>query len=288
MKVHWIVDTLVSERLHQEGLPQLTKVFEEVDNARLIETKYIPIVRELENEKQIAEIANNSIVIFHGSVQGISAFSRLASKYCKSWFPMYYRDIGALSYSGFSSAVADCLINDDFIILPIGIIRARMQQLFDQFGGSFFLKPNTVTKSFGARVITPSNWELELTCLSDYDIILDDTLCVVSSTKDIDMEFRFFIVDREVVASSQYICRGILDIRPDVMPEALDLAKRISKLDFQPEPAYVVDIGILYDGRCGVVEYNAFSCSGLYACDPAAIVNATNKMLEKAYPYVAI
>ena len=171
----------------------------------------------------------------------------------------------------------------DYYILPFSEIKRREWFLFKYYGGEFFIRPNSVNKTFGAKTLNEDNFDLEIKTLEEYEAVSDNELVVICSVKKLKFEFRFFIVNGKVVTGSQYQYNGILDIRNNIKPEALKLAKEIARLPRQPDVCYVVDIGITEYDECKVIELNALSCSGVYACDTRKIVKAVSKVAEKEF-----
>lgn len=270
----WVIDTLITERARPTGLPTLAEAARHLGH-RAFETRYRPIARTFE---PMPDLDGTRPVIFHGTHEGLRAFQKMA----RGLSPVGYCLYGTLSYAGYASHIGEDLLNADFIMLPVGEVRRRMRRdpeaFLAPFGGSAFIRPNAVTKTFAARVLTPANGEIELRTLSAVEIIDDDVIAVLASEKPISFEFRFVIARGKVVAQSQYQYDGRLDIRTDVMPEARALADRIAAQEWQADTVYVCDVGLAGpDLVPKVIELNSFSCAGLYACDTVAIVDAVSR-----------
>lgn len=107
--------------------------------------------------------------------------------------------------------------------------------------------------------------------------ILDNELIVVSSVKEITSEFRFFIVNNEVVGSSQYLDSGYYFLSNKIPTPATELANFVSTFHWQSDKAYVCDIAML-ENCPKIIELNAFSASDFYLCD---VVNILKKMEAK-------
>jgi hypothetical protein len=94
-----------------------------------------------------------------------------------------------------------------------------------------------------------------------------------------EVEFRCFVLDREVVAVSPYLRRGELAQSPDGSWEddrtehARTFARGIlADLSVLVPPAVVVDVGVIEGRGWAVIEANAAWGSGIYGCDPAAVL----------------
>lgn len=287
MQVHWVVDTLLDERAEPTGLPTLSESVRAVGHV-LHEVRYRQLRRSFEPEIDIDDPAT---VVFHGTHEGYRELrrrnkNRIADTNASISAEPILRPLGYcryenLSYAGFASHIGSRLLNSDFVMIPVGEIQRRCAAnpvaFLDQFGGSAFIRPNAVTKSFAARVLTLANVDIEMRTLAEIEVVAPDTLAVVTRQRDIEFEFRFVIANGVVVAQSQYQRNGEPDIRPDVAPEARILAATIARQNWQADTVYVCDIGILRGGSLPyVIELNSFSCAGLYACDTRAIVDAVS------------
>jgi hypothetical protein len=60
--------------------------------------------------------------------------------------------------------------------------------------------------------------------------------------------------------------------RPSVRTFVNDVLADVS---WRPDPVFLMDI-CAAEGRLYVLELNSFSCSGLYACDPEAVVKVVS------------
>jgi hypothetical protein len=73
-----------------------------------------------------------------------------------------------------------------------------------------------------------------------------------------------------------------LDIRIDTLPECDRLAEQVAEHKWQADRVYVCDIAQTDEGP-KIIELNAFSSSGLYACDTRAIVKGVSEAAWKEY-----
>lgn len=216
-------------------------------------------------------------VVAYGTIQFNSHFQRARPLDVPGAF--HRRD--RLGYAATAGHLGDLMLNEDFIILPYGEVLRRG---CDGLGDAFFLKPEAVSKAFTGFVMTREKWAVEVETIRQKSGIGLDTLCVVARPQAIEAEFRFVIADREVVTGSQYRWDDRLDVRLDVLPICREVAEEVARRSWQPDRVYVCDVALL-DGRsrAKVVELNAFSSSGLYACDTRAIVEAVSRAAEREF-----
>jgi len=137
-----------------------------------------------------------------------------------------------------------------------------------------FIKPAD-EKSFAARVYASG------ADLPQSDTLPDATPTLVADPVDWRVEYRCFVLERKVVTSSPYWRDGALAQAEDGSWPALEdeqaaaLAFAQSALADQRvslPPAMALDVGIIQGRGWAVVEANAAWGSGLYGCDPVAIL----------------
>lgn len=107
----------------------------------------------------------------------------------------------------------------------------------------------------------------------EYDHIKADERLIVSPIQKIVREWRFFLVDGNVVSGSQYKHDGVLRIREPIPDNVWMHAHRMA-LEWLPHPTIVMDIAEMDDGQMKVVEFNCLNCSGFYAAPIIPILGA--------------
>jgi hypothetical protein len=117
--------------------------------------------------------------------------------------------------------------------------------------------------------------------------------CVLCLEKKISRQFRYVIVDKKVITGSEYRWDNVLDVRRDTHPLCDEMAQKVAEADWQADRVYVCDVALVetivsaaeryyteIKQEAKIVELNAFSSSGLYACDTYKIVEAVSKAAE--------
>lgn len=138
----------------------------------------------------------------------------------------------------------------------------------------FFVKPAD-DKSFPARVYaSPAE-------LPGDDALPPETPVLISEPVHWSLEIRCFVLDRRLCALSPYLRHGELARSPDgewpisdsERQEALGTIAAMLDDDAVPlPPAVVIDIGIIDGHGWALIEANAAWGSGIYGCDPAAVL----------------
>ena len=203
----------------------------------------------------------------------------------KGWVPGVYCDFNNLCCLTYFSHWSKYLLNEDYIMLPILEILRQRDYVFDKFGinNEIFIRPNSGSKTFTGYVVSKDKLDKEFEILSTHTAKeMDRILCIISSPKKIDTEWRYVVVDEKVVACSQYVKDGEINIKEGGDHEAEELANKIAKEEWQPDKAYTLDI-CKSNGQYHLLEANSFSCSSLYACDVVPIVENVSRIALKEW-----
>jgi hypothetical protein len=113
------------------------------------------------------------------------------------------------------------------------------------------------------------------------DALPDSTPVLISEPVSWAIEFRAFVLHRQVMTLSVYSRNGDLAQSPEgdwpasqlETATAFDFATRvISDSTICLPPSVVVDVGLIPDRGWAVVEANASWASGIYGCDPARVL----------------
>ena len=106
-----------------------------------------------------------------------------------------------------------------------------------------------------------------------------DTKIIVAKPYNIDKEWRLFIVDRKVVASSQYRKNFILSKSGEDVPEnVISFAEKACDI-YTPHDIFVMDIG-LSGGDLYIIECNCMNGSGFYEADINSIIGSITKFIK--------
>lgn len=145
-----------------------------------------------------------------------------------------------------------------------------------------FIKPNSDTKAFTAQVMSQEEFVKFREGIinadpKEYATVTPDTMYVASTPKNIEAEFRFFVVDGKVITYSQYVSGGRFYAHPQVDEYIVKFAQDMVDI-YQPDRAFVIDIAIT-EGDLKVIEVNSINSSGLYLIDVQKFIAAIEDML---------
>jgi hypothetical protein len=182
-----------------------------------------------------------------------------------NWIPGSFLNYN-FNYITWSTQYGDDLLNNKYIQGNISEINTSYDK--------FFMRPLGDTKTINGKVY--SKYELDLIKNDVISLIRGDIQVIVSPVKTIYAEYRFFVVDNIIVASSQYKSGGNLFTSELVAASAASfVSDMITK--WQPARAFVIDVAFTDKGY-KIVEFNNINGSGFYACNIGKIVEALENM----------
>ena len=142
-----------------------------------------------------------------------------------------------------------------------------------------FIKPAD-DKCFPAKVYESGS------LLPSSDVLPDSTPVLIAEPVSWEVEYRCFVLERQVLTSSIYLRNGELakdsdgnwDAPEPETTQALEVAHTVlrdSAVRFPP--AIVLDVGSIAGRGWAVVEANAAWGSGIYGCDPASVLRVIQR-----------
>lgn len=190
------------------------------------------------------------------------------------FYPGKWCDWTALRCERYYPKVGAFLLNDDYILLPVGEVLRRQKTLLAE-RNAIFLRPVRADKSFSgfvAHAETPAEIEAKLRSAEAHDLV------VLAEPKEIEAEYRAVAMrGTGIVTASQYMRNGQLTITPEMPAEARQVAAQVMKAlgDDFPDPMFMVDIA-RSNSAYRLLELNSFSASDFYACDLEVIARAAH------------
>lgn len=256
--MHWI---LQNNLFNERGYDALVGVFQRLDIPYSVH-KVVPFVGELIPDP--GKIKNPVICM------GAYSMRRTAKKY--NWYPGVF-DLYEMNFLVQKDHWGSDMLNYESEVVVFKDIK---------FEGKKFLRPISDSKSFSGRVFDRDEfieWQKKI-CEEEVDYgdgMTKDSLIQVMEPKEIYSEYRFFVVDGNVVTGSQYKV-GNRVIASDNIDRDIGeaVAGFISK--WQPAPAFVIDVCRTPDG-IKIVEINTINAAGFYSCDVFKIVNALENLV---------
>lgn len=255
-----------------------TEQFEETFRKRNINYAIVP---PEEARNGFDKLGNEEeCVIFYGSLETAKLIRET-----KKWIPGVFYDKKAYDCSSYYPHLGKHLLNGNkYAFFPYGELHRMKDFLYAVFGeeDTIFIRPDNGSKEFTGKIVYKERFEKEIEIAGFYGIS-SNFMVLVSSPKNIQKEWRFFIVDGQVVTGSLYK-DGYNKVKLPVYDDgALELAKKVGIGSYQPDRAWVLDICQTQVGNYYVLEIGCFSCSGIYGADIDKIVQSVSKTAIKEY-----
>ena len=142
-----------------------------------------------------------------------------------------------------------------------------------------FIRPDDDSKSFSGMVCGYNEVVERFSRLDNSNPYLNaESKVVVSSVKDVEREWRCFIIQGRVICASRYRIHGQTLVDETDNPESMIVfVEDVCKV-FVPHDVFVIDVA-LFQGNYKIVECNCFNGSGTYRHDWNIIVKALQEFI---------
>lgn len=277
-RITWIIE----EYLFDEYQKRLT------DSIKKSGMTYL-LYSDLNHEKKIEDFltkkfGDDDIVIFHGSLQYGRRISRLPL------YPGVFLTLENYECFNYYGYFGDHLLNSQYMMMGLNDVLRNKNRIFDYLKTNrVFIRPSNGYKSFTGQLLPKETFDLDFKVLtSSYGGLDMNTLVVLSPEQQIEEEYRFIVVDGQVISGAMYMDKFSRDSWTpyyDVVckdNEAFDFAEKMS-LIYHPDLAYNIDVCKLTNGEYKLIELNSFCCGSMYGNDCDKVVDAINELCIKEY-----
>lgn len=161
------------------------------------------------------------------------------------------------------------LLNNDAEYLFVSEILER------SFEKDMFIKPSRDLKAFNGGIIKAGETVQSFIDKNYPQPFYKNEQVVLNNLQDIYYEYRFFVIDKEVITASLYK-RGSTIIYDSMIPDyIMNKAKEYAKL-YQPADIFAMDLAETPQG-VKIIEYNCWNASGLYHVDVQKLFHLVNE-----------
>ena len=223
------------------------------------------------------DIPNDNPTVFYGS----TSLRLKALKEFERYTPGIFFEEDSFSFQALVAGYGrDNLLNGNSSLISVEQFLKDNDAKSDEL---IFMRPALDSKTICGRVETRRWYDEHIkVCLNQRHGPDNSTLLQLSEPQTIDWEYRLFIVDKKVIASSSYKIRGHLNINAGVPEYIIHYGEEMAN-HYSPSPVFVMDVCELPNKQLKIVENNCFNCSGLYHADPKAIVETVTNYIENNY-----
>lgn len=212
--------------------------------------------------------------------------SLTVARRARTLFPKISRGIwldeAPLRVSSFTGLIPeDMLLNRSGVLLPLGSLPGRTEQLRSLYGDRVFIRPDSPMKAFAGTVCATDDLAAEVSAIRQVNALHGDLLVFVDRAREIGLtEVRFWACDGEIVTAAPYAHDGEEPIvSGEDFGKAERLARRAAAIMEPVVNPVVIDVAF-ESGEARLVEMNAFSTSGIYmGADVRKIVKAGLSMV---------
>lgn len=260
MKLVWIIDIDIMDAKHHGAIKHLRNLGYEVITVSA--TKDVPTL------SQDPDI----IYTYLGSFEGLRPLQK------QRWIATYGMGDSILRTHYTSNMPLDWFLNSDDYLTTWG---RHCSGLRDNKIHERFIRPDSGKKIFTGQVF-PSDMKMlesEIEFMNRYSGCQPETLIWVSSPKIIQEEYRFWISNTKIVGMSEYSWVEDFSIQNNPPKEMIEFAQEVANYKWQPDDLYTLDL-TMYDDYPHIIEFNSFSCAGLYDCDATSMLEQVTKDIQ--------
>jgi hypothetical protein len=268
MSPKWLIekDTLECTEKLIESLVKFNIEYQEIHSSVRFKDDFLSIFKPYD------------CVIFYGSLELAKRIRKKAK-----WVPGVFYNVEQYNCTYYYAKLGKYLLNENYIMMPYGELSRRKEFLYEMFGEdrAVFIRPNRGDKIFTGKVVYKENFEKDIRLFNFYQMA-DEELVIVARPINITCEWRFVVVNQEVITGSVYKENDRVGSKAGYDIKAFELASKIAK-EYNPDPAYVIDICLTKTGDYRLMEVGCFSCAGMYLCDTDIIVEKVSDVVLKEW-----
>jgi len=220
-------------------------------------------------------------VIFQGSIN----FAKQLSNMQHGCEPLLYLTEDNYRCKAYMPLLKEFMLNHDYTSIPVKNVDIELEGWLTSIGNpmEFYARPDSGMKPFSGGAFNYYNFKSIVWGLVGSLMNANEEI-IFAPLKSIASEYRFVCSDYKMITGCQYVLNGELDFNPIYPREVelflFDVLDAMKAKSWQPDRVYVLDICKLSSGEPRLMEFNSFSCAGLYACDTDKIVKVISNLQE--------
>lgn len=192
---------------------------------------------------------------------------------------VYGGDVKKYNVSNYRNYFSKFMLNDQSIYMTFGDLKhfaeTKNHWLFN-ISDKIFVRPDSILKEFSGMVVSKNNFIEAVNLMSFYDDVVTPNLSIcISKFKPIESEFRFVVVDGEVISGSMNRFCGKESLSLCESTEVYDFARKMIKI-YNPDKVWTLDI-CKSNNEYKILEIGSFSYAELYANQLEWVVKAVSE-----------
>lgn len=157
--------------------------------------------------------------------------------------------------------------NNEKLTIPMLNKNCELVKLPDSLNRTFnvdkFIKPTSDLKGFIGGILKSGQTIGDFLENTSKMTNWIDEITLISDVKEIHSEYRFFVVNSEVITGSRYMLNNSVSTSAEIPEAIIKKAIQFAKA-YNPERVFTMDLCLLNSGDIEIVEYNCFNGSGTY------------------------
>lgn len=170
------------------------------------------------------------------------------------------------------------MLNKDCMVCEVKDVPKRLYAIPND--ENLFIRPIHDLKEFAGTVTTVKeikNW-MRSTESGNFSFT-EDTLVSIAPVQQIRAEWRWFIVNGQIIDGSVYRMFGERKLVHETNLRVISGAQYMADI-WLPHKTCVMDLALMADNTMKVIEFNCFNSSGMYDNDICHIVSAVNNSFQ--------
>lgn len=236
----------------------------------------------------------NECVVLYGSLKMVHLMREI------DWVPGIFCTMSRYDCHKYYPILRDSLLNGNYYLLPFGDLSRLKEEIYRAFWHfapyheacaqpTVFMRPDSGNKVFTGDIVKYDEFDEKLKYFQIAGEIDPSQLVLISNFQRIMREWRFFVVNGEVITGCLYKSTSLSDCDRNSHESLFNEAMRVARLaaqKYQPDPCFTVDVcqterdvnRSISDCKLKILELNAFSTSSMYECNIKVIIEAVSKI----------
>lgn len=282
MKIKWLVQDVGKYQMLKDNFETLKNI-----NSKFQGFGLITGIDEMTNLENILLDINEFYIIRGGTkvvsllekFNDINLLNKNLNEFQKSNASIFYKKLRSGIFYDlekfdqfFYSKLNLPLLNKDAFFLPIS------EHKLTKFKQNYFIKPSKDLKTFLPGIIENGQTIKSFIENSQHLKYYEDEIALIAPLKNIKKEYRFFVINKEVITGSLYKNNDKVEYNSFIHNAVFKLANEYAQL-YQPHDIFTMDLAET-ENDFKIVEYNCWNGSGLYHSNKELLFSSVENYMK--------